>query len=282
MIRVLHPGLMTTIQDHGRIGYRKFGVPNSGPMDTIAASMGNALLNNDRSCAQLEIAMSGPRLEFQTSTKIVITGGRLSPSINDRSVSNYKVLKIAPGDKLTFGRMEQGMYAYLSVFGGIRSEVVLGSRSQYQGITEHSRLQKGQLLEILSIDTQTDKALGMIKMPQKYLEETALECAKGPEFHLFREKKMYRLLNASHTLTHEINRMGSRLAEKYLPHKESIITSPVMPGTVQLVPAGNCIVLMRDAQTTGGYPRILQLTEKAIAVLAQKSAGSIINFNVIG
>ena len=281
MIRVLHPGLMTTIQDQGRIGYRKFGVPNSGPMDAIASRMGNALLNNDVSCAQLEMAMSGPRLEFQTATKIVITGGRLSPSINDRSVSNYKVLKVNPGDMLTFGRMEQGMYAYLSVFGGIQSEVVLGSRSQFHGITRNSKLKKGQILDIKTIETQKD-ALGMLKMSHGYFEETALDCTKGPDFHLFSKKEIERLLNASHTISRESNRMGSRLAEEYLPHEESIITSPVIPGTVQLVPAGNCIILMRDAQTTGGYPRILQLTEKSISVLAQKQAESIITFNLIG
>lgn len=281
MIRVLHPGLFTTIQDQGRVGFRNFGVPRSGAMDTIASNFGNALLNNSANCAQLEIAMSGPVLEFLITTNIVITGADLSPHINSEPIMTYKVYALKGGDILSFGRMKYGIFAYLSVIGGIRTEKVLGSRSQLKGISAHPCLQKGDLLKIEQIMDTAEGKTGTLKSPTAYFKQQDLECSKGPEFELFSRKEIDQLLNDYHTITRDKNRMGFRLQETHLPHKNSILTSPVLSGTIQLMPAGNCIVLMRDGQTTGGYPRILQLTENAISMLSQKPAGTLIRFKLI-
>lgn len=281
MIHVLRPGLFSSVQDFGRIGFRNSGVPSSGPMDGIAAMLGNAILNNDQNDAQLEISMIGPKLEFQIKTKIAITGANICPMLNNKPIYNYKVYIVNSGDVLSFGQCKKGVFAYISVFGGFQSEMIMGSRSFFKGITRSTLLKKG---DRLLINELTDKSLntsGSIRQKTDYFSIEDIACMKGPEFDLFDQRQMRNVLTSKHSISKEKNRMGYRLNEQLLPHDKSILTSPVLPGTVQLMPAGNCVVLMRDAQTTGGYPRILQLFEETISALSQKRAGDFIRFQLI-
>ena len=121
----------------------------------------------------------------------------------------------------------------------------------------------------------------MINNKIQFFETTEIDVFKGPEFELFTAKELEKLLSNVHTISNKSNRMGYRMEETMVLHNKSMITSPVLPGTVQLTPSGQLIILMKDAQTTGGYPRVFQLTEKSIAIMAQKKAGDIININLL-
>lgn len=273
MIKVLKSGLHTSIQDLGRFGYRNQGVPNSGCMDLVSAGLANSLLDNSICNAVLEVTLMGPKLLFLSDSIIAITGADMSPKINRKNISNYKAYKIYEGDVLSFGRLLKGTRSYLAVKNGILSEIKLNSRSQFSNITSSSRLEKDDILEINKDFSNFNITNGVVKNKIQFFETDEIEVTRGPEFDLFSKKEIYKLINQVYTVSNDNNRMGYHVDEVVVKHAISMITSPVLPGTVQLLPSGKVIILMKDAQTTGGYPRIFQLTELAISILAQKKVG---------
>jgi biotin-dependent carboxylase-like uncharacterized protein len=281
MIKVLRAGLYTSIQDMGRIGYRNLGVPLSGAMDSISASFANALLNNDKKNAVLEITMVGPKLEFLSSTTIVISGADMSPKLNNIDILNNKIYAIESGDIISFGQLKNGLRCYLAVSGGFQTENVLKSRSFYQGITFQGFLKKNDIIPFDKSKIKEIDYKGIIKNKTQFFETNIIEAFEGPEFNLFLMAEKNKMLLNTYSVSNQLNRMGYILQEKVIKHNKSIITSPVLPGTVQLIPDGKLIILMKDAQTTGGYPRVLQLTEKSIAIIAQKGVGDKFSFKII-
>jgi len=280
MIKVLHPGFYTTIQDLGRKDYQYLGVPVSGAMDLEASRIANAILGNDEKCAVLEITMVGPKLEFTCDTAISITGANLSPNLNGIKINNYIAINVKKGDILSFDRLNMGFRSYLAISGGFQTEFVLNSRSMYKGLTSTFQLQKD---DILKIETQTSSSnkYASIKANISYLDNHIIEVFKGPEFENLNAIQITTLFSKEFTISKENNRMAYQLNEFVVNNFEDIITSLVLPGTVQLTPSGKLIILMRDCQTTGGYPRVLQLSEASINVLAQKFTGNKIKFRLI-
>ena len=281
MIKVLQPGLYTSIQDMGRFGYRNLGVPLSGAMDAISASFANALLNNDKRDAVLEITMVGPKLEFMASTIIVITGADMSSKLNNIAILNNKIYLVESGDILSFGQLKNGLRCYLAVSGGFQTENVLKSRSFYQGITFQGFFKKNDIIPFDKSKIKRIDSKGIVNNKTQFFETNIIEAFEGPEFNFFSMAEIQKMLLTTFTISNQSNRMGYILQEKVIKHNKSIITSPVLPGTVQLIPEGKLIILMKDAQTTGGYPRVLHLTEKSIAIMAQKGVGDKFTFKVI-
>lgn len=281
MIEVINSGVYTTIQDLGRVGYRKFGVPLSGAMDAISANLANGLLNNDLNAAVLEITLIGPKLQFNATTSIVITGAEMSPKLNGIEIANYKIYQVNLGDVLSFGELIRGTRCYLAILGGFITEKVLGSKSYYKNITEFSKVEKNQELFFQSNNELILNKNGVVNNKIKFYDSKVIEVFKGPEFDCFTTKEQEHILMKQFSVSNHINRMGYRLNEISVPHQHTIITSHVIPGTVQLTPSGKLIILMKDAQTTGGYPRIFQLTEKSISILAQKKTGDEFKFKLI-
>ncbi len=279
MIKVLSPGLFSTIQDMGRFGYRDKGVPVSGAMDAASAQLANMLLGNSNNDAVMEITMKGPRLRFNCNTCIVITGALLNPSINNVPVSNNKVYDIQKGDTLGFGKLESGLRTYLAVKNGFKTSVVMNSRSQYESITGISSIRKGDIMEIDDFPYSKMRTSNTA-IRVKWMQNEILQVLRGPEYDLLSDKQKNELNETIFTVANENNRMACQLNGELSPHSHSIYTSATLPGTVQLTPSGKLIVLMKDAQTTGGYPRILQLTEEAICILAQKSTGENVRFSI--
>lgn len=278
MIKVLKPGLFTTVQDTGRFGFRKMGVPVSGAMDFIAYNKGNVLLGNPPNSASLEITMTGPSLLFAVGTDIVITGANISPKINEREVSNDKILNVQKGDILSFGKLVNGFRSYLAVAGGFSTEKIMGSRSYMNHITSKSKLNENDTLPIAGLTNKPPKEVGYTNTANNYLFDTELQVLKGPEFELLPEIMQRKLFETDFTVSKDYNRMAYQLVEIIQPHDYSMITSATLPGTVQLTPQGKLIILMRNGQTTGGYIRVLQLTEKAVSVLAQKKFKDTLKF----
>lgn len=279
MIKVLSPGLFSTIQDMGRFEYRDKGVPVSGAMDTASAQLANMLLGNKGNDAVMEITMKGPRLMFNCHACIVITGALLNPAINNLPIQNNKVYDIQPGDILGFGKLELGLRAYLAVKNGFKTDVVMDSRSQYESITGNSSIRKGDIIEIDDFPYSKMRTSNTA-IRVKWIQKEVLHVHKGPEYALLSDKQKNELKETVFTVANENNRMACQLNGELSPHTLSIYTSATLPGTVQFTPSGKLIVLMKDAQTTGGYPRILQLTEEAICILAQKPTGENVSFTI--
>nr|WP_299385443.1 biotin-dependent carboxyltransferase family protein [Allomuricauda sp.] len=279
MLKVLKSGFFMTVQDTGRMGYRHMGVPISGAMDMESAKKANQLLENPPEAAVLEITMTGPTLEFGAPTYICISGAYLSPTLNNEPVENYKVIQVSEGDILSYGRLEKGFRTYLAIKGGFKTNKVLESRSQYFPVTPGKCLKDGALVEY-GETRLFEPAISELKVEEKFAH-TVLEVHKGPEYSILTDPQLAALFGKSFTISEKNNRMAYQLSELVEGHQHSMLTSGTMPGTVQFTPAGRLIILMKDGQTTGGYPRVLQLTEESIGILAQKKFGDNISFKLI-
>ena len=278
MIVILHPGIYCSVQDQGRFGHTKIGVPQAGCADTYAAKMANALLKNHEKDALIEITFGQGEFKFTSDTYICLTGGDFSPKLNGKLIKMQSVYFIKKDSVLSFGKRVYGARVYLSVQGGIQTETVYGSRSFFDGITQQ-KLGKGTMLPILPVEERTETSLSKVRVTDKHFTTIYLPCLKGPEFFKLNQEQQRKLFTPF-SISDDNNRVGYRLKESLKNNLSSILTSAVLPGTVQLTPSGKCIILMQDCQVTGGYPRILQLSEIAIARVSQKISGDEIQFIV--
>jgi biotin-dependent carboxylase-like uncharacterized protein len=280
-ILILSEGMQTSIQDLGRKGYRSFGVPISGAMDKYSAILANKLLNNDEGLPALEITMVGPRILFEDHTLFVLTGADLSPELNGEPIQMNQVYSVKTSDVLSFGKLNTGVRSYLGVKGGFLTENVMGSCSYYEGITSRSKVQKGDRLKIAGYDSGLEVTSSKIKVMPSHFSVKKLEATKGPEYNRLTREQRDKLFSMKFSIDSLNNRMGYQLKNKFPPLKNNeIITSVTIPGTVQLTPSGKLIVMMRDCPTTGGYARILQLTDMAINQLAQKTESDTFKFDL--
>ena len=279
MIKVLKEGLFTTIQDIGRFGYKNIGVPVSGSMDQTSAKLANLLLGNDESSAVLEMTLVGPTLEFMNDTYISITGADMNPSLNKQKVLQNKPLFVNKGDILYLSHSSNGMRSYLGIKGGFNSEKKLGSKSFYRGITKREKLIKNDKIKFSKVTSSTmkmNKSINDFKINRK----NKINVFKGPEFDLLDSNSKDIIFNTDFTIGIN-NRMGYNLVEPIENSISSIISSHVMPGTDQLTPSGRLIILCRDCQTSGGYPRVLQLDKSSMDSLSQKTIGETIKLKLV-
>ncbi|THV58276.1 biotin-dependent carboxyltransferase family protein [Flagellimonas alvinocaridis] len=278
MLKVLKSGFFTTIQDLGRFGYRDIGVPISGAMDTDSVKKANLLLENDPNAAVLEITMTGPTLQFDAPTAICLSGANISATLNNIPVENYQVVQVSSGDILSYGKLEAGLRGYLAVKGGFLTEKVLQSRSQYFPVTSKKRIKDGDGIPYEK--AAYSPMISEVKIENHFLAKE-LEVFKGPEFDILSDTQLADIFSKPFTVSKENNRMAYQLKEVIPGHEVSMLTSGTLPGTVQFTPAGRLIILMKDGQTTGGYPRVLQLSEQAMDILAQKKMGDKLSFRLV-
>lgn len=277
MIEVIHPGWISTIQDQGRWNTLHLGVPIGGAMDQEAFQLANALLNNSQEDAVIEMSYIGAHLKFHQDTLICITGADMDPKLNGKKIPNNKAIAVKEGDQLKCTHAVNGCRAYLGVYGGIQTEMLLGSKSQAKGITRSSKLAKKNILPIGTSSTKPSR-FAHIAFKKQYESFCDLKVYPGPEYDELTPAAKQALAQTSFTISKNNDRMAYRLNEKIVSPASTIWTSPVLPGTVQCTPDGTLLILMRDAQVTGGYPRILQLSDEAMNCLAQKTTSNQIRF----
>jgi biotin-dependent carboxylase-like uncharacterized protein len=272
MIEVLNPGTYASIQDVGRQGYRRFGVPCSGFMDKTSAEITNALLGKDINSPLFEMAQSGCKLRFHKSTALVLGGAEVVAQLNGLPVKTNKLISVQAGDLFEIKACLKGVWSYLGILGTLKVERQLHSYSQFMGITTSSKLRKGDMIDFIQTASPPNPNSRLVATVFNR-EQLDIPIYKGPEFHLLTPSSRRLLFNTKFHISHDSNRMAYTFKEHLASHTHSIITCPVLPGTVQWTPSGKLFCLMRDAQTTGGYPRILLLPESSITLLSQKSIG---------
>jgi biotin-dependent carboxylase-like uncharacterized protein len=276
MIKVIQSGLFTTVQDGGRYGHRDIGVPYSGFMDQESAYAANTIVGNDKRESLIEITLKGPTLLFNDNQTISITGGDFNPLINDLTIEMYEPINVKLGDTLKINNTNNGARCYLAISGGIDVKSIFGSKSFLSNITESYYLRKGDEIKI----SNNSKSESFKKNKLKFKLNKSINVFKGPEFTLLNIKAKNMLFKNEFTIRTN-SRMAYNLEEKVHTGIKSIISSPVLPGSVQLTPSGKLIILHRDCQTTGGYSRILQLSENSLNNLSQLKSGEKIKFNLI-
>jgi biotin-dependent carboxylase-like uncharacterized protein len=287
VFEVLKPGLFTTVQDLGRYGYLKYGVPISGAMDTFSHTAANILVGNDPKNACLEMTFICAELKALTKTQIAITGGDASPKINDDDVPMWQTLDVNDGDTVSFGKMKSGCRTYLAMKGGINVPVVLGSRSTDRrggfGGIEGRQLKAEDAIEGFEAPLlKTEREMPMELIPQ-FTNCHKVHLILGPQSDMFTEKGIETFLSSQYKITLEADRMGYRLEGPLIEHigKADIVSDPLLPGAIQVPKNGKPIIIMRDAQTTGGYPKIAVATTPDLCLLGQAKPNDTVEFEKI-
>ena len=287
LFRVLKSGLFTTVQDSGRFGYLRYGVPVSGAMDQFSLVAANLLVGNKPGDACLEMTLISPELLVLNEMQIAVTGAPCFPSINEEIVTMWRTLKVKKGDVVSFGNMQNGCRAYLSARGGINVPLVLGSRSTYVrggfGGLDGRPLRNGDVIESFSVQPPSVEFSMPTKLVPQFSDEVEAHAVLGPQADMFTDAGVKTFLSCPFRVTSEADRMGYRLDGPPIEHSGSadIVSDALLPGAVQVPKNGRPILVMQDAQTTGGYPKIAAVISSDLSALAQAKPGCPIKFSKV-
>lgn len=279
MIELLSSGFYTSIQDLGRFGYTDFGVPVSGAVDQKLARFANLLVGNTPDQAVMEMTFIGPKLKFTKAQTIAITAPKAKVYLNGKTAAINHQLSIKPNDIVEVKSIQNR--AYLSVSGRLITEEKLGSQSQYSSVTAKAKLKKGDSFKVDENQNNFHKKHASVNYDSSFYDSNIIEVYTLPEYQNLSRNEKEILLTKAFTISEQSNRMAYQFNETLKNDLEGINSVPVMPGVVQLTPEGKLMILMRDAQVTGGYPRLFQLSEDSINLLVQKPIKSQIKFKIL-
>ncbi len=276
-IKIVKAGMLTTVQDLGRIGFQKSGMVVGGAMDNLALRLGNIILGNSENEAGLECTTIGPTIIFTESQLISITGGDLSPSLDGVPVSMWKPIYITAGSIISFGHPKTGCRTYICFYGGLAIPVVLNSRSTYIrgkiGGFNGRVLEKDDYIEFRDLYKNYRKNFNwsLDNSIYPFLSSRTIRITDGPYLDQLDCDSLKTFLSKKFTISNQSDRMGYRLGSEILnlKNKVELLSSAVNLGTIQLPPQGNPIILMADRPTTGGYPIIGQVALVDIPLIAQ-------------
>jgi biotin-dependent carboxylase-like uncharacterized protein len=273
-IKVLKPGLATTVQDAGREGYYNVGIPLSGALDQYSFRAANLLVGNDESAAALECTLMGPELEFQRDAVIAVTGAEMTPKLNGVAAARNEAIAVKSGTVLSFDIMRNGARAYLAVAGGIDVPAILGSRSTY-GLGAFGGFQgrKLQASDLVPVGTPRKAAKAGKRLPENLAmplpKELQLRVVADLYFHRLTETSAQSFFEDTWSVALEADRIGYRYKHgrplKFRDRKQpfgagsdpsNIVDAGYPYGSIQ-VPGGlEPIILHRDAVSGGGYAMI--------------------------
>jgi antagonist of KipI len=282
---VLKPGFFSTLQDLGRFSCLGYGVPVSGAMDQFSLVAANLLVGNKPSDACLETTLTGPELQVLSETQIAIAGAECSLTINGENAPMWRTLRVKKGDVVSFGSMQNGCRAYLSIRGGVNVPLVLGSRSTCVragiGGLDGRALRNGDVIEGFDASPLAAEYSMPEDLVPKLTDHVEACVVLGPQADMFTGIGIDTFLSGSFRVTTEADRMGYRLEGPRVEHegRADIVSDALLPGAVQVPKDGRPIIVMRDAQTTGGYPKIAVVISSDLSVLGQAKPGCSIGFS---
>jgi biotin-dependent carboxylase-like uncharacterized protein len=281
MLEILSPGLLTTIQDLGRPGFRDMGVSGGGAADRDALRVANRLVGNADNAAGIEFTLVGPTLRTTKPILIALTGGDSEVYCGSQVLPNWRPIALASGVEISLGRITRGARGYLAISGGIDVPCVMGSRStdlrSSIGGLRGTALRVGDRLPIARLKHPVGLSLrraceeyGVAAWPAKWWvaptedlrgDVVWLHLLPGPDIGVLDPRVLRTLRDGTWTVSQESDRKGLHFEGPGVPRVPvpEQITSAVLPGTVQVQLDGKPILLGVDAQTVGGYPRIAQV-----------------------
>lgn len=289
-IRIVRAGLLTTVQDLGRHGHQHEGVPECGAMDTHAARLANLLVGNDERAAVLEATLAGPTLVFEQDTVFAIGGADFGTRLDDDPVPLWRTRHAKAGATLESGAARTGCRAYIAIAGGIDVPMVLGCRSTclaagfggYHGraLRPGDVIPLGRTVPRTAADASALRAIAPGSVPRY---GRTLRIIPGEHLSRLTASARGELFGAELTVSPQSDRMGYRLDGAVLESlaMPELLSAAVTTGTIQLPSDGLPILLMADHQTTGGYPRLGQVTAVDLGAAAQLRPGETVRFEQI-
>ena len=288
---VTQAGFLTSVQDLGRTGFRRFGVSTSGALDSFALRVANLLVGNDEGAAGLEITLGGLQLRFEDERIVAWCGGEFDVQIGSRALPAGHVAHLQAGNELKFGRAQIGCRCWLAISGGIDVPVVLGSRStdlraNFGGL-EGWTLRDGDQLslgEFRQSETAAAAGISSWTAPHDWAHPTSrhpsLRFIRGVDWNRFNDVTIQRFTQHEFTVSPDSDRMGVRFDGSELKREDEtdLISEAVAPGTIQVPPSGKPILLLGDCQTIGGYPKIAHVITVDLGIAAQLRAGDGVRF----
>jgi antagonist of KipI len=306
------PGLLASIQDSGRYGYQHWGIPICGAMDIFSMQAANLICGNNPNSAVIECTLHGTSIAFQQRHQFAITGGGAIATLNNKMIAFNQLISAAAGDLLQLHPSPDGCRSYLAVAGGFAIEAELNSCSTYAlanlGGINGCNLKAGDTVPTLGQKKEKDNQAAATPntssnyksseagneesthlLLKKALDNPALtshqvtiKCYQGPEWNWFSHEAQERFATHCWSIGNNSNRMGYSLIGPSLEknNTQELISTAVTRGIVQVTPSGIPIVLMADAQTIGGYPRIARIAENDITTLAQCRPGYHLTFQL--
>jgi antagonist of KipI len=302
-LRIVTGGLQTTVQDLGRLGKQRSGIPVCGAMDRLAIRIGNMLVGNDDDAASLEASLVGPAITFEQSALIALTGGDLEATINGTDILGWHAISVPAGTTLRFGQPRVGCRTYIAVAGGVDVPLVFGSRSTYLraefGGYEGRALRSGDVVLIGAPSPRSTRIADALRasgaaaitarwslsssLRPRYTDDPVVRLIPGAHYDLLDDESRDQLGAGTFRISPNSDRMGYRLSGVTLSLREPVelLSEGVAFGTVQLPPGGEPIVLMADHQTTGGYPRLGEVASIDLPLVAQLKPGDRLRFRLV-
>lgn len=276
-IKIVKPGMLSTVQDAGRFGVMKNGFTQSGAMDIRSMKIANKLVGNDLNSAVIEMTMLGITASFRKDCIIALSGGDFQSKLNGKPIKTNKAYKVKNGDMLIMGYAKTGMRAYLAVSGGIDANVVMGSRSTNLksaiGGYEGRMLKAWDMLDFGECNTDiSDYDIEKRELPEReFSTAVKVRAVLGPQDFMFTKEDIKTFFNSEYEVTPQSDRMGIRLEGHAMLGKNGmdIISDGIVFGSVQIPKNGKPIILMADHQTTGGYAKIATVISVDLPLLAQ-------------
>ena len=289
-LKVIAPGLHTTIQDLGRFGYQAFGVPVSGALDSASHRLANRIVGNADGAPTLEILFQGPTLEvLAESVRVAVaSGGAEIELIGDRtpSLGGWRSVSLRHGETFRVSRLGDTACCYLAVEGGFAITPCLGSASTYArggfGGLEGRPLRTGDLVPLAQEQAANRAELGLPEPPQTGREQP-IRIVLGPQHDHFTDEALRRLVSEEFVVSKQSDRMGMRLEGPALAHRDgyNIVSDGIATGAIQVPGSGQPILLLADHQTTGGYPKIATVISADIPVVGRRKPGDPIRFSAV-
>lgn len=288
-LKIIQPGMLSTIQDRGRYGYQRYGMPTAGAMDTFALRAANALLGNDDNAACIEATVLGPRIEILSDTTIAVTGANVAPRLDSEPIPMWQPVAASKGSRLEFRSPKDGMRGYLAVAGGIDVPEVMDSRATYMkaaiGGVEGRPLRAGDILNALGDSPEalaTGRNFPADAIP-KYGSAHELRVVLGPQQSAFTQAGIDTFLSETYTVSIHSDRMGYRLEGEPVEHTDGpdVISDGTPLGTIQVPGDGQPIILLSDRGTTGGYTKIATVISTDLSKVAQAMPGHTVKFKAV-
>ncbi|MHA7880704.1 MAG: 5-oxoprolinase subunit C family protein [Saccharospirillum sp.] len=285
-LTLIQPGWQTTLQDLGRRGFAKDGLTWGGALDEHAFHWANKLLDNPLNAACLEILMGRFEAEFSDSTVIAVTGADVPVTLNGKTVSTWCTHPVSAGDRLALGTPRSGLRSYLAVADGWQTPEQFGSRTtvlrERLGGINGTELQAGQRLPYSDnfVAERPYRCLAPRYLPD-YSAALTLKVIPGYQYDAFSETVKRRFFNSEYRVSQRIDRMGYRLEGPSISSQsKQQISEGIALGAIQVPHDGQPIILMKDRQTIGGYPKIGCVASLDCAKLSQRVPGSSIAFEL--